>query len=67
MIEQFPAAAAIPPDVGRQIEIRVKYEGYIARQDKQIERFAKMETQADPADARLRNASPVCATKPGRS
>ncbi|HSV15256.1 MAG TPA: tRNA uridine-5-carboxymethylaminomethyl(34) synthesis enzyme MnmG, partial [Tepidisphaeraceae bacterium] len=44
----IPALAGIAPDVGRQVEIRVKYEGYIARQDRQIERFAKMETKLIP-------------------
>ncbi len=33
---------------GRQIEIRAKYEGYIARQDRQIERFAQMESKLIP-------------------
>jgi tRNA uridine 5-carboxymethylaminomethyl modification enzyme len=47
-VEKLPQAAAIGPDVGRQIDIRVKYEGYIARQDRQIERFAKMETKLIP-------------------
>ncbi|HEV2293968.1 MAG TPA: tRNA uridine-5-carboxymethylaminomethyl(34) synthesis enzyme MnmG [Tepidisphaeraceae bacterium] len=44
----FPALAAIPADVGRQAEVRVKYEGYIARQDRQIERFAQLETKLIP-------------------
>jgi tRNA uridine 5-carboxymethylaminomethyl modification enzyme len=46
--EKLPQAATIGADVGRQIDIRVKYEGYIARQDRQIERFAKMETKLIP-------------------
>ncbi len=49
LVEMVPAAGAIASDVGRQIEIRVKYAGYIARQDKAIERFAKMETRLIPA------------------
>jgi tRNA uridine 5-carboxymethylaminomethyl modification enzyme len=49
VLRQHPAAAAVTPDVGRQIEIRCKYEGYIARQDKQIERFAQMEHKLIPA------------------
>jgi tRNA uridine 5-carboxymethylaminomethyl modification enzyme len=40
-------------EVSRQIafrlEIAVKYEGYIARQDRQIERFAQMENKLIPA------------------
>jgi tRNA uridine 5-carboxymethylaminomethyl modification enzyme len=46
--EKLPAADTIGADVGRQIDIRIKYEGYIARQDRQIERFAKMETKLIP-------------------
>ena len=42
-VANLPAARGIPPDIARLIEIRVKYEGYIARQDQQIERFAKLE------------------------
>ena len=30
------------------MEIRIKYAGYIAKQDKQIERFAKMENKLIP-------------------
>jgi tRNA uridine 5-carboxymethylaminomethyl modification enzyme len=48
LVEQLPTARTIAPDVARQIEIRIKYEGYIARQDKQIERFAKMESKLIP-------------------
>ncbi len=49
LIEAVPAAATIEKNIGRQIEIRVKYAGYIARQDRAIERFAKMETKLIPA------------------
>jgi tRNA uridine 5-carboxymethylaminomethyl modification enzyme len=38
----------VPADIARLIEIRVKYEGYIARQDQQIERFAKLESKLIP-------------------
>jgi tRNA uridine 5-carboxymethylaminomethyl modification enzyme len=50
LAQRLPAAEPIPPDVARLIEIRVKYEGYIARQDRQIERFAKLETKLIPAN-----------------
>jgi tRNA uridine 5-carboxymethylaminomethyl modification enzyme len=43
-----PEAAAIREDVGRAVEIDVKYAGYIARQDRQIERFAKLENKLIP-------------------
>jgi tRNA uridine 5-carboxymethylaminomethyl modification enzyme len=46
--ERLESARVVSPDVARQIEIRIKYEGYIARQDKQIERFAKMENKLIP-------------------
>ena len=39
---------AVPGDVARLVDVRVKYAGYIARQDKQIERFAKMESRLIP-------------------
>ncbi|HEY7086463.1 MAG TPA: tRNA uridine-5-carboxymethylaminomethyl(34) synthesis enzyme MnmG [Tepidisphaeraceae bacterium] len=48
LCEHLPAARGLPDDVARLIEIRIKYEGYIARQDKQIERFAKLETKLIP-------------------
>jgi len=38
----------VPTDVARLVDVRVKYHGYIIRQDKQIERFAKLETKLIP-------------------
>jgi tRNA uridine 5-carboxymethylaminomethyl modification enzyme len=49
LVAKLPAAAGVRGDVGRQIEIRAKYEGYIVRQDRQIERFARMEGKLIPA------------------
>ncbi len=49
LVAALPAAAAIRNDIGRQLEIRAKYAGYIARQDRAIERFSKMETKLIPA------------------
>jgi tRNA uridine 5-carboxymethylaminomethyl modification enzyme len=43
-----PAAGSIDPGIGRLIEIRAKYEGYIARQEKQIERSAQWESKLIP-------------------
>jgi tRNA uridine 5-carboxymethylaminomethyl modification enzyme len=43
-----PTAEAIPPGVAARIEAQVKYEGYIARQDREIERMAEMETKLIP-------------------
>jgi tRNA uridine 5-carboxymethylaminomethyl modification enzyme len=48
LVERLPAAQSIPSDVARQIEIRAKYDGYIARQSRQIERFAQVEQKLIP-------------------
>ena len=45
-----PGREALPPEVCSQVEIRVKYQGYLARQEKQIEEFAKAETRLLPPD-----------------
>jgi tRNA uridine 5-carboxymethylaminomethyl modification enzyme len=47
---QYPFAAAFSAPVAAQLEAKVKYEGYIARQDRQIERMAGMETKLIPSD-----------------
>jgi tRNA uridine 5-carboxymethylaminomethyl modification enzyme len=39
-----------PSDVVEQIEIEIKYEGYIARQLRQVEQFKKMERKLIPSD-----------------
>jgi tRNA uridine 5-carboxymethylaminomethyl modification enzyme len=49
LAERLAAAAAVHPDVARSAEVQIKYAGYIARQDRQIERFAKLETKLLPA------------------
>ncbi len=40
----------LPPEVTQQVEIRVKYEGYLRRQEKQIEEFARVEEKLLPPD-----------------
>ena len=45
-----PEAAAYPPEWRRQAELDLKYEGYIGRQDEQVERFKKLERMGIPAD-----------------
>lgn len=40
---------AIPRDIALLVEIHVKYAGYIARQDRQIERFSKLEARLIPS------------------
>ena len=37
-------------EVCEQVEIEIKYEGYISRQIKQVEQFKKMESKKIPAD-----------------
>jgi tRNA uridine 5-carboxymethylaminomethyl modification enzyme len=41
---------ALPKDVVEQVEISMKYQGYIQRQNRQMEEFRKMEGHALPAD-----------------
>ena len=45
-----PTRPVLPPDVTEQVEISVKYEGYIQRQQKQVEDFRKMESHRLPPD-----------------
>jgi tRNA uridine 5-carboxymethylaminomethyl modification enzyme len=45
-----PARPELPPAVTEQVEISIKYEGYIKRQQKQIEEFSKMEDRKLPKD-----------------
>ena len=45
-----PARRACPPAVREQVEITVKYEGYIRRQEKQVEEFEKLERRRLPPD-----------------
>ena len=42
---------SLPKAVARQVEIRVKYEGYLQRQQKQIEDFTREEERLLPPDA----------------
>ena len=45
-----PERPSLPADVAEQVEISVKYEGYIQRQQKQVEDFRKMEGRKLPPD-----------------
>ncbi len=45
-----PERPDLPADVAEQVEISVKYEGYIQRQQKQVEDFRKMESHKLPPD-----------------
>jgi tRNA uridine 5-carboxymethylaminomethyl modification enzyme len=48
LAQRLPAAAAVSHDVARAVEVQIKYAGYIARQDRQIERFSKLEAKLLP-------------------
>ena len=45
-----PGRPDLPPEVREQVEISVKYEGYIQRQRKQVEDFQKRESHKLPPD-----------------
>ncbi len=45
-----PERPDLPEDVREQVEISLKYEGYIARQAAQVEHFMKLERKKIPAD-----------------
>ncbi len=45
-----PAAPAVGRDAAEQAEIAVKYAGYLAREEREIERFRKLEARALPAE-----------------
>ena len=47
---QDPQRPELPPAVQAQVEICIKYEGYIRRQEKEIEAFKKLEDRRIPAN-----------------
>ncbi len=49
LTSRWPELAAVAPEIARLLEIRVKYEGYIARQDRDIDRLARLESKLIPA------------------
>ena len=52
MIKEFDATRPdLPKAVTEQVEIRLKYDGYISRQMKQVEEFRKAESRLLPEDA----------------
>jgi tRNA uridine 5-carboxymethylaminomethyl modification enzyme len=50
LAEALPAASQVRADVAQRVEIQIKYAGYIARQERQIEQFAQLEMRIIPAD-----------------
>jgi tRNA uridine 5-carboxymethylaminomethyl modification enzyme len=47
--------SALPPEVAEQVEIQIKYEGYIARQREEVARREEFEALALPADLDYRS------------
>lgn len=45
-----PTRPPLPPDVAEQVEISVKYEGYLRRQEKQVAEFRRMESRKLPPE-----------------
>ena len=45
-----PERPELPEDVRKQVDIEIKYEGYIRRQKKQVEQFARTEQKKIPDD-----------------
>ncbi|MBR5293636.1 MAG: tRNA uridine-5-carboxymethylaminomethyl(34) synthesis enzyme MnmG, partial [Oscillospiraceae bacterium] len=45
-----PGRPELPGDVTQEVEIQVKYAGYLARQEKQVAQFKAEESKALPAD-----------------
>ncbi len=48
--EKMCGSESLPESVIEQVEIEIKYEGYILRQKRQIEQFKKMENKKIPVD-----------------
>jgi tRNA uridine 5-carboxymethylaminomethyl modification enzyme len=48
IIPRIPSLQNVIPSIARRVETRLKYSGYIARQEKQIERFAQLEQKLIP-------------------
>ncbi len=50
LAEIDPKRISLPADVVEQVEIEIKYEGYIERQLRQVEQYKKMEKKKIPPD-----------------
>jgi len=50
LVPLAPWLAGLPPDVSEELEIEVKYEGYLVRQEEQAARFKTLETAKLPPD-----------------
>ena len=49
-LEALPGGSLLEPDLGRRVEIEVKYEGYIRREMEALERQKAMESRMIPGD-----------------
>jgi len=47
----------VPKEVARQVEIAIKYEGFLDRQDREVEKFKRLEDVRIPPDIDLRSLS----------
>jgi tRNA uridine 5-carboxymethylaminomethyl modification enzyme len=50
LIDIFPSDESLNNDVIEQVEIEIKYEGYLQRQLKEVQRFKELETKRIPHD-----------------
>ena len=62
-----PERPELPAAVTRQVEIRVKYAGYLQRQEQQIEAVPPARNRACCRRMRTMPPSPGCASRRGRS
>ena len=50
LVDRIPSIASFPTAVRREVELDVKYEGYLRRQELEIARFERAEAMAIPPD-----------------
>ena len=55
LLHLAPLETALPKDVAEQVEIQIKYEGYIRKQLQDVERMKKMEKKKIPAHVNYQN------------
>ena len=48
LLQLLPDPPSLDAEVAQQVEIQVKYEGYITKQEQQIERFKRLEDKVLP-------------------
>ena len=49
-LQQLAELPDMAPEVQEQVEIQIKYEGYIAKQEEQVDRFRRLEKRLLPRD-----------------